>query len=1053
MVPRVGQRIGPYEILGRLGTGGMGYVFSAWDARLQRDVAIKLLREEYCTAEMRGRFLQEARAASGLNHPNICTVFDIGESAGDPYLVMELLKGRTLRSRIVEGPLPFDDVVQVATEIAEALSAAHQRGVIHRDIKPANIILVERPDGKFTTKVLDFGLAKLEAGEERLTIDATSLGSTVGTVAYMSPEQARGETLDARSDLFALGTVCYEMATGDVPFHGATSAMVFVQLLSHPPESARQLNPDLPREFERILNKLLAKDRTQRYQTAAEAAAALATMRGKGSSSKSFWRGLFAPGAVRPEASDGYDDEDMPASESTTPSPRLVEGEAFLRPVKRVVSSDPASSAGASRAHLAASGDGAASDAAESGAVSGIEAAAVETGGSEANAAESLAAEPRDETVRGAVESSPEQALRGAMEAAGGAEPKASRWAWVAAGCVALAALAVGGLLLRLAGRQTVAATSPEPMGVILGNVTNNTGDEAAGAVLIGGLELDLAQSPRLAVFAPDALLEGMHVLNMPVAGNPSIDDARKAAHAVGAEVVVFGETHLTGSTYHVSLRAYDVATGAKRVELNESAPSREQMPGAIDRLTSELRAGLGENGDAVAKTSVPLAREATANLEGLAAYSRGEGLRDSGQFLDAMHAFDAAAAADPHFAAAGMALAEIFRRQRAEVEAAKAATEARDSSGEASLRTRGLAGAAYEIYASGDLPQGESELRALLQQYPGDPEILTLLATCLRLEGKFEDSLATGQSVLQRYPYALDAASDVIYSMIALERIEAASQVESQMQQSGRVHPGLRVLINYLGPRDDGPQGVDITGSMGRLAPQQYEAMVLDAGGLLDGGLEAWRAVAAQASANPELLSAAGQTLAEAALDRALVGECAAATGLLPDAQSYPQGPDALFDEGIAGALCGNTTLAEKNADTLAQDFGKNWAVTSFLLPDLRAMLLWKQHDVAALQLLDGAAGFDRVSLTPYLRGLVHLRARQPGAAIQDFQGILDHRGATTLANPVIYAMAQIGLARAYAASGDTANAIEAYKRFAALWAAADPQLPMMREAAAHVQ
>jgi serine/threonine protein kinase len=243
MVPRVGQRIGPYEILGRLGSGGMGLVFSAWDARLQRDVAIKLLRDEYCTPEMRSRFLQEARAASGLNHPNICTIFDIGEQKGDPYLVMELLKGQTLRQRIADGRLSLDDMVKVATEVADALTVAHAKGIIHRDIKPANIILVEKPGGRFQSKVLDFGLAKMDLGDgKEAPFDLTSIGSTVGTVSYMSPEQARGELLDARSDLFSLGVVMYEMATGQVPFRGATSALVFVQLLSHPPEAVRQLN-------------------------------------------------------------------------------------------------------------------------------------------------------------------------------------------------------------------------------------------------------------------------------------------------------------------------------------------------------------------------------------------------------------------------------------------------------------------------------------------------------------------------------------------------------------------------------------------------------------------------------------------------------------------------------------------------------------------------------------------------------------------------------------------------------------------------------------------
>src|SRR5579875_461515 len=267
MVPRVGQRIGPYEILGRLGSGGMGLVYSAWDERLQRDVAIKILRDEYATPSMRSRFLQEARAASGLNHPNICTVFDIGEVADDPFLVMELLKGETLRKRIQhQGKLGPEDTYRIAAEVLDALATAHNRGVIHRDIKPANIILVDKADGSFQSKVLDFGLAKVDFGDQELArLDLTTIGTTVGTVSYMSPEQARGESLDARSDLFSLGSVLYEAETGELPFQGATRALVFVELLGKAPTPIRQHNPAIPRDLDRFISRLLAKEPAERF--------------------------------------------------------------------------------------------------------------------------------------------------------------------------------------------------------------------------------------------------------------------------------------------------------------------------------------------------------------------------------------------------------------------------------------------------------------------------------------------------------------------------------------------------------------------------------------------------------------------------------------------------------------------------------------------------------------------------------------------------------------------------------------------------------------------
>ncbi len=285
MIPEAGQRFGPYEILGKLGGGGMGLVLRAWDERLHREVAIKLLYQDYRMPGMRERFLQEARAASALNHPHICTIFDIGEQDGNPYLVMELLEGETIKDRIAHGALPVEEILRYGQEIAEALTVAHAKGIVHRDIKPANIFLVTMPDGRSQAKVLDFGLAKigLEAlgGWESRTLDLTLDGATVGTLAYMSPEQARGESLDARSDLFSLGVVMYEMATRQVPFKGATSALIFVELFNQNPEPVRTWNESIPRELERIILKLLAKDRRARFQTAKELHDGLAKIAGK----------------------------------------------------------------------------------------------------------------------------------------------------------------------------------------------------------------------------------------------------------------------------------------------------------------------------------------------------------------------------------------------------------------------------------------------------------------------------------------------------------------------------------------------------------------------------------------------------------------------------------------------------------------------------------------------------------------------------------------------------------------------------------------------------
>jgi len=276
-----GTRVGPYEIIGALGAGGMGEVYRAHDLRLDRDVAVKVLPASVApTPERLHRFEQEARAAAALNHPNIVAVFDIGLHDGAPYMVSELLEGDTLGARLSDGGLSIETLVEWAMQVADALDAAHAKGIVHRDIKPANLFVTARGQ----IKVLDFGLAKflgnaLAHAAAAPTVQVTEAGATFGTVAYMSPEQARGEAVDARSDLFSFGVVLYEMAAGHRPFGGATNAVVFEAILNRQPVPAVQHNSHIVPELDRIITRSLEKLPSRRYQHARELLTDLGALR------------------------------------------------------------------------------------------------------------------------------------------------------------------------------------------------------------------------------------------------------------------------------------------------------------------------------------------------------------------------------------------------------------------------------------------------------------------------------------------------------------------------------------------------------------------------------------------------------------------------------------------------------------------------------------------------------------------------------------------------------------------------------------------------------
>jgi serine/threonine protein kinase len=1146
MVPQVGQRIGPYEILGRLGSGGMGLVFSAWDARLHRDVAIKILRDEFANPDMRSRFLQEARAASGLNHPNICTIFDIGEQEGDPFLVMELLKGETLRQRMNAGNFQVRDLCRIGHECADALSVAHARGIIHRDVKPANIFIVDKPGGGYTAKVLDFGLAKIDAYGSDTVFDLTNTGTTVGTVNYMSPEQARGEALDPRSDLFSLGVLLYEMAAGRLPFQGATPALVFVELLSKPPDTIRPQNPQIPEDLEHIILKLLEKDRTLRYQSGAQLMEAIDNVPFAASNpgGRTAWDALMqASGRTSPSAAVGSSSRQIPAapprtgvSTGSTPSapvplqdlpelpgrgsegrPRRVarsgssaihraavptpetpastgpSADEVIRPVHRVVSADSSSAfhraarepAGAQPSSFEPASSATANPVPDPpAAVSGImpvvappsetrlpvaKASAdpesrhyipasrpiipqsARTGSAAEMPAISL---PRiQNTPRPAPrfsrleeidrnESRPHVPAAPVVVEEEPAAPKSRLWLLPAG----LVALVLVGLASWKLWPSSPLVDSSKVIPLMLGPVNNATGDNTLSGVVSCGIAFDLSQSPQFIVEDVSAMRIGLHAAGV-TAEAPSLDQARESARAIGATEILTSDIRNNGGSYTIAFHVNAVDNGTEMLHGEETAQSREQIPDAIDRLVIDLRTGAGESNDAVVRSSVPLAKDASSNLDALQAYANGAAFQSAGQLDDAAAAYEKATSTDPHFPQAFLRLADMYSQQHADVAAAAASVSAQSSASTASDRTQRLATASYNFNATGNLAALTAGLDPLLASYPNAVRARIDQANALRLEGKYSESYAAIEGALRREPYNVAAVTTAQLDLIGQERPAAAKSLEDDSVAQGRPHPGLALLTAFLLNNESGP--IDTSADVsGHLALGETQAALLDATGSDHAALQVWRAVAVDAGTHPQIFSAAADALSSAAMDRALTDDCTAATTLIAQAQNYPQGVNAQFRIGLAAALCGDLGTAGSSVDILTRTAPQSFFAKSIAVPEIKAVVQWKNGNPAAgLQTLQSTQ-FDLVSLTPYLRGQMHLKANQPQAAIADFQFVLQHPGAAVLVSPVLYAVSQLGQAHAYAASGDTTNSASGYNKFLTLWSHADPGSPLLAEA-----
>jgi eukaryotic-like serine/threonine-protein kinase len=597
---------------------------------------------------------------------------------------------------------------------------------------------------------------------------------------------------------------------------------------------------------------------------------------------------------------------------------------------------------------------------------------------------------------------------------------------------------------------------------LLLTVIQNKTADKTLDGTIMQGVEIALGQSKTLNVLGGEAYRAGLRQIEAESRETAGVA-GQGVAQKVGARAYLYGEIRGSNAPYTISVDVLKTDSNDKVATLEETAASREEIPAAIGRVAQDIRAELSQDGKAAIKSSVALQTEATANLDALHAYAAGEAAIQSGRTADALTAYQEAANFDPKFVQAQMRLAWLYRSKRAEVASANSAELARVAAVDASEKVKLLAQFCYEMNATGDYGRAVEAIRLFVSMYPTDVDGMKGLGRVLRVQGLLPEALLAAQQGYGEHPFDAETYAEAELAMIGMDRYDNALQLETQAARVGVLASGNALTVSYL----DGKQEVvaERTNAMQRAAEGISAAAVasasfaelytygvyLDNTGRMAAGSEFWKTVGAKAGLVSGLASTQSSMLAQGALDRALAESCTVALAMVNGVKNLPKGPVASFNAGMAAALCGDEPYAEKTIAALRQSYPKNTAVAQYYIPQLQAAAeLGVNEPTKALQSLIALGQFDPISLTPYLRGMGHAGPGQMPFAVQDFQTVLAHRGSAFLLGGNVYPMAELGVARAYAASHDRTNSVLAYRQFLMLWAEADRGQPLMVEALA---